>query len=220
MSTTTSMATILLLFLALAATTSCVRELEILQMVRADQLQVARGFWVHSSVAIDRVDGGGPDEQLGVALMDCGKLYEETNHRTCLDGLKEKGLSIETPGVAQNLTALLGEALALYGRGRVQEGLPERKFEIRLKIAVQVKTTTNRPPIGRRNGGMLASWTPATSKANFVVARDGSGIHKTINEALAALGRMGVSGDGFWARDMTFENTASPQKHRSTRQWH
>ncbi|KAJ0111903.1 hypothetical protein Patl1_00236 [Pistacia atlantica] len=42
-----------------------------------------------------------------------------------------------------------------------------------------------------QNGGILASWSPATSKADFVVAQDGSGTHTTINEALAALGRMG-----------------------------
>ena len=37
----------------------------------------------------------------------------------------------------------------------------------------------------------MASWNPATSKADFVVAKDGSGTHKTINEAVAALARMG-----------------------------
>lgn len=41
------------------------------------------------------------------------------------------------------------------------------------------------------NGGLLASWTPGTSRADFVVAKDGSGTHTTINEALAALARMG-----------------------------
>lgn len=39
-------------------------------------------------------------------------------------------------------------------------------------------------------GGLLASWNPATSKADFVVAKDGSGTHRTINEVVAALARM------------------------------
>ncbi|KAL8495611.1 hypothetical protein ACS0TY_019655 [Phlomoides rotata] len=126
---------------------------------------------------------------------------------------------------------------------------------------------------GAGAGGLLASWDEATSKTEFVVAQDGSGNYKSINEALTALsGRnraeravvyiksgvykekveirrdlnnimfvgdgidktivtgdnnvqdgsttlnsatFGVSGDGFWARDMTFENTAGPHKHQA-----
>ncbi|KAJ6940217.1 hypothetical protein NC651_006378 [Populus alba x Populus x berolinensis] len=122
------------------------------------------------------------------------------------------------------------------------------------------------------NGKLLTSWNPANSKADYVVAQDGSGTHKTINDALAALEKtggnrrnqrvivyvkagvynekvvikknmeklmfvgdgidrtivtgnrnakrdgyathetatFGVHADGFWARDMTFENTAGP----------
>lgn len=42
------------------------------------------------------------------------------------------------------------------------------------------------------NGGILRPWSPATSKADLVEAQDGSaGTHRTINEALAALTRMG-----------------------------
>ncbi|KAK6240011.1 hypothetical protein QUC31_005480 [Theobroma cacao] len=157
------------------------------------------------------------------------------NHRTCLEGLGERGVVIQDHAEAhQNLTTLLSEALALYGKH------------------VVIKQ--------------------ATSRADFVVATDGSGTHKTINEAVAAVARMGnrrpqrviiyvklglysekvdidrnvknvrlvgdgmdktivtgsrnvpdgatilgsatfgVSGDGFWARDMTFENTAAPNK--------
>lgn len=43
----------------------------------------------------------------------------------------------------------------------------------------------------RNPGGLLAAWNAATSKADLVVAQDGSGSHKTINEAVAAVGRMG-----------------------------
>ncbi|XP_011017534.1 PREDICTED: probable pectinesterase/pectinesterase inhibitor 36 [Populus euphratica] len=122
------------------------------------------------------------------------------------------------------------------------------------------------------NGKILTSWNPENSKADYVVAQDGSGTHKTINDALAALDKtggnrrnqrvifyvkagvynekvvikknmenlmfvgdgidrtivtgnrnakrdghathetatFGVHADGFWARDMTFENTAGP----------
>lgn len=34
------------------------------------------------------------------------------------------------------------------------------------------------------------SWNPVTSRADFVVAKDGSGTHRTINEAVAAAARM------------------------------
>ncbi|KAG6784659.1 hypothetical protein POTOM_010357 [Populus tomentosa] len=79
------------------------------------------------------------------------------------------------------------------------------------------------------NGKLLTSWNPANSKADYVVAQDGSGTYETINDALAALDKtggnrnakrdgyathetatFGVHADGFWARDMTFENTAGP----------
>lgn len=40
-----------------------------------------------------------------------------------------------------------------------------------------------------QNRGILTSWNPATSKANFIVAKDGSGTHRTINDAVAALSR-------------------------------
>jgi pectin methylesterase-like acyl-CoA thioesterase len=52
-------------------------------------------------------------------------------------------------------------------------------------------------PVGQKidqNGGNLISWNPATSKANFIVAKDGSGTHTTINDAVAALSRMGHDG--------------------------
>lgn len=44
-----------------------------------------------------------------------------------------------------------------------------------------------------QNGGLLVSWNAATSKAHLVVAKDGSGTHRSINEAVSALGGMGHS---------------------------
>lgn len=44
----------------------------------------------------------------------------------------------------------------------------------------------------RQNRGInLAKWNPATSKPDYVVAKDGSGTHTTINGAVAALTRTG-----------------------------
>lgn len=42
-----------------------------------------------------------------------------------------------------------------------------------------------------QNGGLLATWNAATAKADLVVAQDGSGNYKTINEAVQAVSRMG-----------------------------
>ncbi|KAK8570473.1 hypothetical protein V6N13_003150 [Hibiscus sabdariffa] len=223
----------------------------------------------------------------GMGLTDCLKLYDESesrlslllssqvytvhdartwlsgvlaNHRTCLEGMADKGFVIQGHAHAQNLTNLISEVLALYamhGKDAVveQELMPKSMFN--------------------EGGKLLTSWNPATSKADFVVSRDGSGTHKTINEAVAAVARMGngrrqrviiyvkagvynekvdinknlnnimlvgdgmdrttvtgnrnvpdgsttygsatfgVSGDGFWARDITFENTAGPHKHQA-----
>ena len=48
-----------------------------------------------------------------------------------------------------------------------------------------------RRPVHNQNGGILTSWNHTTSKADFVVAKDGSGTHRTINEAMAALSKLG-----------------------------
>ncbi|KAK8981970.1 hypothetical protein V6N11_037155 [Hibiscus sabdariffa] len=223
----------------------------------------------------------------GMGLTDCVKVYDESesrlslllssqvytvddartwlsgvlaNHRTCLEGMADKGFVIQGHAHAQNLTNLISEALALYAM-HGKDAVVEQELMSRSMF--------------NEGGKLLTSWNPATSKADFVVSRDGSGTHKTINEAVAAVARMGngrrqrviiyvkagvynekvdidknlnnimlvgdgmdrttvtgnrnvpdgsttygsatfgVSGDGFWARDITFENTAGPHKHQA-----
>lgn len=53
-------------------------------------------------------------------------------------------------------------------------------------------TMPRRPGPGPiHEGGLLAAWKAETSKADYVVAQDGSGNYKTINEAVAAIARSG-----------------------------
>lgn len=252
-------------------------------MARDEVLEA--GKWAKSTHMMSRGSDGHDLESRGVALRDCARLYDESeirlsrllvsgdnytaddartwlsgvmaSHRTCLDGLVEMDLVQENLRPAKNLTSLLAQALALYNRKKST-------------IAVGRGKQGSYP-----NEGILTSWNPRTSKSDMVVAKDGSGTHRTINEALTAVGRMGhtrprrviiyvkagvykekveinnklrnimfvgdgmdqtivtadrnvpdgattfssatfgVSGDGFWARDMTFENTAGPQKHQA-----
>ncbi|KAK9742801.1 hypothetical protein RND81_03G198200 [Saponaria officinalis] len=186
-----------------------------------------------------------------------------TSHRTCLEGLKEKGMYENDHPLSQNLTMVLNHALTLHAKdvkaedNRVKKGAPWKQRSEQYR-------------------GLLSSWNPATSKADIVVAKDGSGNYRSINEAVNALGRLSnkgrgkrvvvhvkagvydenveigrhlinvmfvgegvhktvvtgrrnyvdgdttvssatfsVFGDGFWARDMTFENTAGPHKHQA-----
>ncbi|GLT51946.1 hypothetical protein SLA2020_253170 [Shorea laevis] len=279
--------TFLLLLLAVGttrSTTTSTQEQEALRRARAMVLHASN--WVHqASLTLHGLDSSHTLESgNSLALSDCAKLYNEseyrlsfllsgegyniddtrtwlsavlTNHRTCFDGLNEKGFVRANNAVSHNLTVFLSEALALYRKGKgTKQGIPKR-------------------PTIDQNGGILVSWSPATSRADFVVAKDGSGTHRTINEAVAAAARMdnshlgrviiyvkagvynenveiernannimmvgdsmdrtivtgnqnvpggtttyssatfGVSGDGFWARDMTFENTAGPEKRQA-----
>ncbi|XP_077245102.1 plant invertase/pectin methylesterase inhibitor superfamily [Tasmannia lanceolata] len=250
------------------------------EMVRMAREGVSRAMSWASSMDID--DSGG---QLcdRIALRDCVELYEDsehrlrhllgrgkdpddarawlsaalTSHRTCLDGLRGANSSLLVRRGGENITVSLSNALALYALSTNESDRSTWKW---------------RPD---ENEGLLASWNGSVQAADFVVAKDGSGNYKTINEAVAALAQrrhrrpprvvvyvksgvyaenvgigggmknvmfvgdgidrtvitgnrsvrdgfttlrsatFGVSGDGFWARDMTFENTAGPAKHQA-----
>ncbi|XP_004506985.1 probable pectinesterase/pectinesterase inhibitor 36 isoform X2 [Cicer arietinum] len=280
-------ATALLLLLSLVTTTTtfCLQEMEVLQMAQT-QVSEAMS-WVDNSMRLHGLESMSISSNISsvLALRDCAKLYEEsefrlshmvsknssytnddaltwvsavmTNHRTCLDGLKEKGyFQGHQFFLGRNMSRLLGQALVLYSKNKV-------------------KAPPQRITTSEENDGLLESWDLANNNAHFTVAHDGSGTYRTIKEAVDALSSMGhnrpgraiiyvkagvynekveignklhnvmfvgdgidktivtgnrnvphgyttlnsatfdVSGDGFWARDMTFENTAGPENHQA-----
>ncbi|XP_047179527.1 probable pectinesterase/pectinesterase inhibitor 36 [Vigna umbellata] len=284
--TATATATTLFLILGMATTTLCLQEKGVLQMAQNHVSQAKN--WVANALTLHGFESlslSFSDHQTSViALRDCSKLYEEsesrlshmmsqnntytredaltwisavmTNHRTCLDGLQEKGY-LEAQILDRNLTMSLKQALILYSRNKVIAKGPPLQGTI------------------SKGSGILESWSEASYKPDFTVAQDGSGTHRTIQEAVNALSAMGnnrparaiiyvksgvynekvnigqklhnvmfvgdgidrtvvtgnrnvvqgsttlssatfdVSGDGFWARDMTFENSAGPEKHQA-----
>ncbi|KAI5391588.1 probable pectinesterase/pectinesterase inhibitor 36 [Lathyrus oleraceus] len=284
----TTYATVLFLLFVMSTTSSfCLQEMEILQMAKTQVSQamdwVDKSMKLHG---LESMSSLSLNQTSGLALRDCAKLYEEsefrlrdmmfekrgyskddaliwvsalmTNHRTCLDGLKEKGYVQGDHVLGRNLTTLLGQMLVLYSNNKVKG-----------------KEEFQRTTILEENDGLLESWSVENHEADFTVAQDGSGSYRTIKEAVNALASRGhnrpsrvvihvkagvynekveigsklhnvmfvgdgidktvvtgnrnvlhggttlnsatfdVSGDGFWARDMTFENTAGPQNHQA-----
>ena len=97
--------------------------------------------WAQAFVALHKSSQDW-NNHVGMSLSDCAKLYDESesrlarlfcdesythddartwlsgvlaNHRSCLDGLGEKGFA-EAHEVVKNLTMLLRETLALHGK--------------------------------------------------------------------------------------------------------
>ncbi|KAJ7950947.1 Pectinesterase [Quillaja saponaria] len=207
-----SATTLFLLLVAMATTSiSSLQDIKILEMIQSQVLQARN--WVLNSVELH-----GTIRPTGLALRDCGKLYDESeyrlahmlsgesnytsrdaltwlssvaaNHRSCVDELSQIGF-VNVQDVGQHLTTLLNEALVLY-KNKKHHGKRKRVYAENVKIEKNMKNVM------------------------FV----GDGIDKTIvtsnlNEIqghhIESSATFDVVGDGFWARDMTFENTAGPQ---------
>ncbi|XP_057807370.1 pectinesterase-like [Salvia miltiorrhiza] len=284
----TTLALLLLLLVAAAAKSAPTRKhVAAVESVREGMQQAIA--WANGGVKT--ASGPGPESGFpGGALRDCAVLYGDAEsrlarlvsgeaedwggddavtwlsaalagHNTCLDGLGEMRGFYE----AHNLTNLIREASAVY----------RAEPETNIGGNAKGKKIVPRRPDPIHEGGLLTAWNPATSNVDYVVAQDGSGNYRTINEAVAAIARsgrnrpervvvhvksgvykekveigrelsnimfvgdgidktivtgnrnvqdgsttfnsatFGVSGDGFWARDMTFENTAGPGKHQA-----
>lgn len=144
MSTSVVITTFFLL-LAMAASTFCRQQPNPIQVALERVLQNTN--WVQSSIKLHELGSDDISNDGDVALRDCAQLYDESaarlmvllsnnesysgddartwlsgvlaNQRTCLDGLDEKGFNKtdEHRVVAENLTMVLGEALAFYGKG-------------------------------------------------------------------------------------------------------
>ncbi|MQM10570.1 hypothetical protein Taro_043467 [Colocasia esculenta] len=264
------------------------------EAIRAAQEGLARTrAYFDSSVGLRASVGNAAGSKGGVASAwgDCVQLYEDsdlrlqhlatwgggrsvsdahtwlsgaiTGHRTCMEGYQSRACPV--PGqLAENVTRLLTDALRIYASLNDFHDAGSGDID---KPHEWNSTSFH---------GVLASWDPSTAQADMVVAKDGSGNYKTINEAVAAArshwkqrrdqriivhvkagvyaenveisrgvrnlmligegidktvvtgsrsvaegystfrsATFGVSGDGFWARDMTFENAAGPEKHQA-----
>lgn len=149
-------ATALFLFFATATTAFCLQEIDVLQMAQtqvSEAMNLVENSMKLHGFETKRIASS--DQTSVMALNDCSKLYQEsdyrlshmmngnssytkedaliwvsaimTNHKTCLDGLLEKGY-VEVHKILgrKNLTELLGQGLVLYsmnkgnGKGKVK----------------------------------------------------------------------------------------------------
>lgn len=137
----------------MATSVSCLPELNPLLRVTRTMVLQARNR-VDASLQLQGLDSTSSTDSspIGLALRDCVNLYDESeprltrllsgenytsddartwlsgvlaNHRTCLDGLGEKGF-LEPYLAATNLTSLLGQVLALYGNSINKEGISSK----------------------------------------------------------------------------------------------
>ncbi|XP_077236498.1 putative pectinesterase/pectinesterase inhibitor 35 [Tasmannia lanceolata] len=199
-----------------------------------------------------------------------------TNQDTCMKGLNNFNSPIENDlrnVMANNLTKYISNSLALYSALQARKVAKENSGGRRL-LSIEWGPILMDGFPGWVSGGdrKLLEASPGDMGARLIVAKDGSGTHMTIGEALAATsvtgsGRtviyvkagtynenikipakqknvllvgdgkgktvitgnknaadgyttyesatLGVSGEGFMARDITIENSAGPAKHQA-----
>ncbi|KZV46171.1 putative pectinesterase/pectinesterase inhibitor 36-like [Dorcoceras hygrometricum] len=150
------------------------------------------------------------------------------SHNSCM----EEGLLSGARVAARNLSYLIREALAVYGNKKSPTGKKANAKDgsgnyktINEAIDALAGMGDNRPEraiiyvksgvykekvdIGRdlKNVMLVGDGMDKTVVTGNANVQDG---HSTFSSAT-----FGVSGDGFWARGLTFENTAGPQKHQA-----
>ncbi|XVF22736.1 hypothetical protein REPUB_Repub12eG0196400 [Reevesia pubescens] len=173
----------------------------------------------------------------GMSLRDCVKLYDDSesrlsfllsrqgytlddartwlsgvleNHRTCLEGLDEKGFVIQATSKADFVVAKDGSAThkAINEAVAAVSRMGNRRLQ-RVIIYVKAGVYNEKVDIDRnvKNIMLVGDGMDRTIITGNRSVPDGANLYGSAT--------FGVSGDGFWARDITFENTAGPNKHQA-----
>ncbi|KAL3814933.1 hypothetical protein ACJIZ3_016201 [Penstemon smallii] len=172
--------TLYLLLIASANVIFCSKEVEVVEMAREGMLQ-AMG-WAQSFKTVN-----GPGFHDG-AFGDCVKLYREARPRLArLVSGTNKYWSYDD-GVTWLSAALATHTSCLDGLNQSGLAFQAQRAE---NLSSVIREAVPRRPSSNQVGRPLASWNAATSNADFVVAQDGSGNYRTINEAVAAVARLG-----------------------------
>ncbi|CAA3005779.1 probable pectinesterase pectinesterase inhibitor 36 [Olea europaea subsp. europaea] len=126
-------------------------------------------------------------------------------------------------GVAESLTATLRGALAVHRQGSHARELNYKTItEVVAALARMHTNRLERTILYMKSGVYREKVEIGRDLKNVMFVGDGMG--KTIvtgnqnvqdGSSTLSSATFGISGDGFWARDVTFKNTAGPQKHQA-----